>query len=877
MEIRPSGLIYEVIERQARRTPERTAAIFRGRELTYRQLIEEVKQLSARLLRQGVGAESVVAICLERSSEMLIAMLAVLQAGGAYLPLDPGFPAERLAFMITDSSTGLVITRSAMASRFSPSRLSESPVRTLVIDQPGDVRDEDGSVKTAQPGPANLAYLMYTSGSTGTPKGVMIEHRNVVNFFAGMDELLGTEPGVWLAVTSISFDISVLELLWTLARGYTVVIQSDEEKFSATGEYGIGAQLKRYGVTHFQCTPTMAELLVQRPLVMEGLKGLRKLLLGGEVLPPALADYLSRNIAGDLHNMYGPTETTIWSTSARIRPGEAITIGWPIVNTQVRVIAEDGRECSGDEVGEIYISGAGVARGYWRRPELTAQRFVTSTFGADAPVRLYKTGDRGCWRADGALEFRGRADDQIKIRGYRVEPGEVEAVVREHPAVLQSAVVAYAQGSVARLAAYVVAKAGCGITPEELRVAASRKLPEYMVPAAFVFIPSLPTTPNGKIDRNALPPPEELQRSEAVEGIGATPDEIESTLERWCREEMPGDEPLDSQTDFFQMGGQSLSLVRLFARINQTYRVQLSAATIFEAPTIEKLAQRIRNGAAAATKSSLISIRPAGSKPPLYLFPDINGSVIGFDMLVRSLPEELPVYGVESTWLHSEAAPPLRLEEIAARHVEDIRSIQPHGPFYLLGYSFGGLVAFEAAQQLVEAGETVGMLGMLDTWQTERIRQLDAVHSRRQKLARRAHKALMHARMLWAGPNRLKYFENHLFGRFREALGALIWHAPLQWYTRPGKLLPQFLRQPRRINRFVARRYVARLYPGRITVFRAAEGIAADDERYDDSLGWRDIAVMGVEMHEVPGCHRDILQEAQVWRRVRQCLEIHME
>jgi amino acid adenylation domain-containing protein len=521
---------------------------------------------------------------------MLIAMLAVLHAGAAYLPLDPAFPAERVTFMIRDSRAAAVITETGLASRF-----IDNPARIILIGEPRERQEGFGSAEIASSQPSSLAYLMYTSGSTGTPKGVMVEHRNVTNFFQGMDEVLGTEPGVWLAVTSISFDISVLELLWTLTRGFTVVIQGDEEKLLAAGEYGLAAQMQRHRVTHFQCTPTMAELLVRRPQVVESLRSLRKLLLGGEALPPALADYLSRTIAGDLLNMYGPTETTIWSTTARITPDEPITIGRPIVNTQIFIVGEDDCMCSGGEAGEIYIGGDGVARGYWQRPELTAERFVTMGLGAGPGQRLYRTGDLGRYRPDGSLEFLGRADQQIKIRGYRVEPGEVEIVLREHPAVAQAVVISYARAGVVQLAAYVVAEQGRAITPDELGILARRKLPEYMVPAIFIFLPDLPATPNGKLDRKALP--DLTAAAGAADRIAAPATIIEQKIAAVLGDAL-GDTIVGLQQNFFELGATSLIVAEAAAALREVLDRPLKVTDLFAHPTVSALASFVSSRAA---------------------------------------------------------------------------------------------------------------------------------------------------------------------------------------------------------------------------------------------------------------------------------------
>ncbi|HUN57016.1 MAG TPA: non-ribosomal peptide synthetase [Candidatus Binataceae bacterium] len=588
-------LIHEMIEEQARLSPERIAVIFRDRPLTYRQLIVEVQQLSAHLRRFGVGAERVVGVCLNRSIEMLVAMIAVLDAGGAYLPLDPSFPSERVAFMIGDSGAAAIITHSALASRFAA---NQTP--TVFIDQRSE--ETDSTHELGEPRatvPSSLAYLMYTSGSTGTPKGVMVEHRNVTNFFNGMDEVLGVDPGVWLAVTSISFDISVLELLWTLARGYTVVIQGEEEKLTA-GEHGIADQMQRHRVTHLQCTPTMAQLLVRRPQVVDGLKNLRQLLIGGEAFPTALAELLSNTVTGVVHNMYGPTETTIWSTTARVASGEAVTIGRPIVNTQIHIVDEDGRECPSGEVGEIYIGGDGVARGYWQRPELTAERFVTTDFGSTT-ARMYRTGDLGRFRPDGMIEFIGRVDHQIKLRGYRVELGEIETVLGEHPAIAQVVVGAYHYAGSAQLAAYVVPEDGHPPDADELRALASRKLPDYMVPAAFVFMARLPITPNGKIDRKALPPPEAPRLANDTESI-ASATNLEKKIAGVLSDAL-GVAAVGLKQNFFEMGATSLIVAEAAVTLREILNEPVKITDLFANPTVSALA------------SFLVS-RDAGSSMP---------------------------------------------------------------------------------------------------------------------------------------------------------------------------------------------------------------------------------------------------------------------
>ncbi len=495
--------IHDLIEAQALLTPERIAVICRDRSLTYRGLWEKAQRLTMYLRGLGVGPETILAIMMDRSLDMMVALLGVLKAGGAYLPLDPSFPAERLAFMLKDSEARVVLTQSSYGNRF-----AESPAIVSALDE-FDFDDESadfGGTLTNDQLASSLAYLMYTSGSTGTPKGVMVEHRNVVNFFAAMDRVIGTDAGVWLAVTSISFDISVLELLWTLSRGFTIVLQAAEDGLGASGDYSIAAQIQRHRVTHFQCTPTLAKALTRSAETLSAMRLLRKVFLGGEALPPSLANQLGETIRAEIFNMYGPTETTVWSTTHKLtKAAVSVPIGKPIANTRVYVVDEQGMLASIGTAGELYIGGDAVTRGYWRRPEMTAEKFVANRFDPEWGGKLYRTGDLVRYRDDGSIEFIGRTDQQVKIRGFRIELGEIETVLGAHPAVHEAAVVARrGQADNLSLAAYVVAKPGANVNVRELKDYARQRLPEYMVPAIVNFISSMPLTPNGKTDRKAL-------------------------------------------------------------------------------------------------------------------------------------------------------------------------------------------------------------------------------------------------------------------------------------------------------------------------------------------------------------------------------------
>jgi amino acid adenylation domain-containing protein len=508
--------IHQLFEEQATRTPEATALVFGNESFTYGELNARANKLAWHLRELGVGPDSLVGVCVERSARMVPSLLAILKAGGAYVPLDPAYPRERLGFMAGDARLTALVTQQHFASTFN------LPKENLLL-----VDDFDWSCDCSRreqcysQSTENLAYVIYTSGSTGKPKGVMVTHRNAANFFAGMDAVIGRGPGVWLAVTSICFDISVLELFWTLSRGFKVVLGTTETKKGNS----IPTEIVRHAVTHFQCTPSLATMLIEEPGGLEALRGVLTVLLGGEPLPVSLAKKLGG--AGVLINVYGPTETTVWSTASRVDPNEVITVGRPIANTQIYILDAELQPVPIGVPGEIYIGGAGVTRGYLNRAQLTRERFLPNPFRAGE--RIYRTGDLGQFLPDGRIECLGRVDFQVKVRGFRIEPGEIENALREHPGVGNAVVIAREYpGGDKRLVAYYSARDGAAADSVALRRFLEERVPDYMVPSAFVALPSLPLTPNGKIDRQALPPPPELtpltpaERAQIIEEWNAT-------------------------------------------------------------------------------------------------------------------------------------------------------------------------------------------------------------------------------------------------------------------------------------------------------------------------------------------------------------------
>jgi len=592
--------IADLFSEQAALTPGAVAVVAGDRQLSYREVDARSNQLARHLQTLGVKPETLVGILLNRSEQLVIGILAILKAGGAYVPLDPAHPEARIATVIEDSQMPVLLISTEARTRL-PRDLGR--VAVLDVDDPAIARESPDAVNSDAVA-SNLAYVIYTSGSTGRPKGVMVEHRNVVNFFAGMDGLIGREPGVWLAVTSIAFDISVLELLWTLTRGFKLAIHDDR------GTESIGSQIVRHRVTHLQMTPSLARILTLDHASFSALPVLTKLLLGGEALPPALVTRLRTVFTGELHNMYGPTETTIWSTTHLVTAiAHSIPIGRPIANTQVHLLDQEMRPVPFGKTGELFIGGDGVARGYWRRPELTAERFLF--LPSISPGRLYRTGDLARMLPDGNLEFAGRADDQIKLRGYRIEPGEIETVLEQFPGINQAVVVVREdRESYQRLAAYLVSDLAGSVDVNGLKNALSAKLPDAMIPSAFVFITTMPLTENGKINRRALvelPPPVRSAETTATWPPREDENEIERIVSTAWQQAL-GVARVGLDENFFDLGAHSLTVAEVHAQLQDALRRQFSVVDLFQYSTVRSLSGHLA-GIAPRTPATALTDR----------------------------------------------------------------------------------------------------------------------------------------------------------------------------------------------------------------------------------------------------------------------------
>ena len=580
MEYPKDTCIHELFEAQVEKTPDAIAVIFEAEQLTYKELDSRSNQLANQLAGLGVGPEALVGLCVERSAEMLVGMLGILKAGGAYVPLDPHFPVKRLEMIAEDAGLKVVVTQKSLKNLCDP-----FTSKKVFVDELAAPNAEEISRSSASPSQA--AYVIYTSGSTGRPKGVVLEHRSVVNFLYAMRERLGiSESDVLLAVTTISFDISVLELLLPLFFGAQVVIASDEVRLDG----GRLAKLIRESeATVLQATPATWKMLLESGC--EGSKQL-KALVGGEALMENLAKPL-HGLCSELWNLYGPTETTVWSLVQHIENPEDITIGTPIGNTQVYVVDKNNQMVPVGVNGELLIGGEGLARGYWQREELTAERFIVNPFDESGAARLYRTGDLVRWRSDQQIEFLGRMDNQVKVRGFRIELGEIETALAGIESIEQCAVVVHQDKfEDKRLVAYYEVQSGEVAEVDSLRKTLKEQLPDYMVPGAFVQLNEIPLTPSGKIDRKKLEQQEIV--FESLNEYVAPHNEAEQKLATiWT--EMLKIEKIGIHDNFFDLGGHSLLAIQVQSRVRETFDVDIPLRDLFELPTIEKLAIRIES------------------------------------------------------------------------------------------------------------------------------------------------------------------------------------------------------------------------------------------------------------------------------------------
>ncbi|MEU8241045.1 amino acid adenylation domain-containing protein [Actinoplanes missouriensis] len=697
----PAGTVHSLIEAQARRTPDAVAVQHAGRTLTYGDLDRRANRLARHLISSGAGPETLVAVALPHGDDLIVALLAVLKSGAGYLPVDPGHPAERIGYLLADSRAVLLLT-SGEPSRWPEAGVpvvdlaAEQTVRRVAdaSDRPVTDADRLSPVLAAHP-----AYVIYTSGSTGAPKGVLIEHRSAVNY---LSYAVHTYPSVRESAvlhSAVTFDLTVTTLFAPLIAGGRIIVAALPDG-TVAGDAPAG---------FLKATPSHLSLLddADHRFTPSG-----DLVVGGEqLLGESLARARRLRPAMTVHNEYGPTEATVGTVVHSLRPGAApvagaVPIGRPVWNTAVYVLDAALRPVPDGAVGELYLAGTSLARGYVGRPGLTAGRFVADPFGGG---RMYRTGDLCRWGADGDLEYLGRVDDQVKVRGYRIEPAEIESVLLAHPAVDAAAVVV--TGTPAALVGYVTpAAAAADGAAQVLRKHLAQQLPDYMVPSTLIGLDALPVTGNGKLDKAALPAP--ARGTSAGPGRPART-ERERHLARLFAEAL-GVEQVGVDQDFFDLGGQSLIAMRLAGRIRAEFGTTLPIRALFEAPTVAELAVRLDELAGADSYATMLPLRRTGTRPPVFCLHPGGGIGWFYRGLAAHLGPDVPLYAVQARGLAAPADLPRSLPAMAADYLSEIRRVQPDGPYHLVGWSFGAVLGHEIARQLTDAGEQVAVLVSLD-------------------------------------------------------------------------------------------------------------------------------------------------------------------
>lgn len=867
-----STLIHRLFEERAAASAPSVALIHDGEPLTYGELNARANRLARYLRAHGAGPDRLVGIYLERSAALVVGLLAILKAGAAYVPLDPMYPTERLAHMLEDASPCVVLTQEKLRARLPPTNAV-----VIAVDSHSDaIAAQDA----ADPGagspdltPQHLAYVIYTSGSTGRPKGVMIEHASVVNFLRSMRKQPGLEAADrLLAVTTVAFDIAALEIYLPLVTGATVVLAGARDSSDADSLLRL---LEMHDITVMQATPATWKLLLHGG--WKGRKSL-KVLCGGEALGTDLAAELLERVAS-VWNMYGPTETTIWSCARRIatidRGQHTEPVGGPIDETRIHILDEHLRQVPAGAVGEIHIGGAGVARGYLNRAELTAERFLPDPFASEPRARMYRTGDLGRVRQDGAIDFLGRTDHQVKIRGYRIELGEIEAQLARHADVREAAVVAREdeQGE-KRLLAYLVPRnPSVPPTVESIREHLSAALPEYMVPSAFVGLERFPLTPNGKLDRRALPAPAaglQLRRSyEAPQG--SVEQALAAIWQALLRVERVG-----RNDNFFELGGYSMLVLDLRSRIESELGVVLSLSALMEAPTVALLAQLAEGR---APRDSMVLIREGEGGPPLFLVHDGDGETLLYRNLALRLDRRHAVFGLNPRALPGVPMAHTRIAEMAAYHIGKMRAVQPQGPYLLGGMCAGGVIAYEMALQLEAQRERVGLVALLDAaapgaalkpWRfaRERLDRMAGELRRAQGTSALRRAALLAGSVARKLRNFVLYHVGKSCREARDGLRLRLLRAALDRGRRPPRL---FGPSSATITYLWAEREyrpAGRLQEGELVLFKATQGEGLDapfiDFYADPLFGWGDRGRQGARAVDVPGGHTSMLQEPHV-------------
>jgi amino acid adenylation domain-containing protein len=879
----PLQTFTQIFEEQTHKTANRVAAVFADRCLTYAQLNARSNQLAHYLKSVGVKPEVLVGVYTERSLDMLVAFLAILKAGGVYLPLDPTAPKERLAYILSDSQVSVLLTQKNLMTA-----LPDRKAKVVCLDAEWEIISQQSDRNPLNAVlDDNLAYIIYTSGSTGMPKGAAIEHRGMLNhLYAKIWDLELTENDAIAQTASQSFDISVWQLLVALLVGGCVCIFPDR---IVRNPSELLEQIEQQGISILEVVPSLLQMMLQEIERIElsqqkllPLSKLRWLLLTGEALLPKLCNrWLGYYPTIPMLNAYGPTECSDDVTHYPIyHPFEPETlhvpIGRAIANTQLYILNPQLQPIPIGVIGELYVGGMGVGRGYLNNPELTERVFMPDPFGSSGS-RLYKTGDKARYLSDNNIEFLGRLDYQVKLRGFRIELGEIEALLAQHPAVRESVVIVREESEDKRLVSYVVPDRQVATfdLEDRLHCFLNEKLPEYMMPSTFVLLESLPLTPNGKIDRQALPAPKQSNSKSNTNPISPRNSLELQLVSIW--EEVLNIHPIGVQDNFFKLGGHSLLAASLVARIQQHFGKNLPLAALMQNPTIEQLATILCQQAGSYPWSPIVPIQPHGDKPPLFFAPGGAMDVMEFYYLAHHLGTDRPFYGLQSRGLDGELDPHTCIEDMASCYIESIQTVQPQGPYLLGGHSFGGYIAFEIAQQLQKQGQDVAFLAIVDEV------ALSASLQKPVDTPDETKDLELFARVME------RFFDKEV-ELSEEVLSKLNTEDRLNYYGEQlakANLLPHeigkkqlqgFLRVSKGVSQAFDRYQPQTISLPYIAFFRAHESHPDDfpsapeyAEIYRDPLmGWQEFSTQPVECHVVPGDHVTMMAEPHVQKLAQQ-------
>lgn len=876
--------IHQLFEATVERNPQAIAVVFENQQLTYQELNCQANQIAHHLKSLGVEPGTTVGVYMDRSLEMIPALLGILKAGGAYVPLETSFPKARIEWILCSLGVRTVITQQSHLQTFDEQKPQLAALEHLIcLDAatPLETANTEASQNLSAPvqvwwrshlelqqqenlplqsSPDDTAYIIFTSGSTGTPKGVVVRHKPVINLIEWVNKTFNVNANDRvLFTTSLCFDLSVYDVFGLLAAGGSIRVVSSQDVRDPQALLHI---LCNEPITFWDSAPPALQQLV--PFFPEAKSrreqpSLRLVFMSGDWIPVTLPDLVKSTFPGvEVISLGGATEATVWSNFYPIGSVDpnwvSIPYGKPIQNAQYYILDSHSNPCPIGVPGELYIGGECLASGY-TDPVKTGERFIPNPFSQAQNARLYKTGDLARYLSDSNIQFLGRIDHQVKIRGFRIELGEIEATLSQHPVVRESIVLAREdEPGNKRLVAYVALEQEQSLTTSDLRSFIKEKLPEYMVPSAFVILEALPLTPNGKVDRRALPTPES-SRPELEKNFVAPQDTLELHLTKiW--EEVLGIQPVGVKDNFFELGGNSLVAVRLFNQIEKTFGKNIPLAALFQAQTVEQLASILRSCGCSALCSSLVEIQPGNSKPPLFCVHEVTGQVLFYRDLARYLGPDQPIYAIQSQRPDGQAVF-RQIENMAAHYIQEIRTLQPEGPYFLAGYSLGGLIVFEMAQQLYAQGQKVSLLALLDPPRPGSMNFL--------RYCLKRFDYLTNFRFIHSFIYRCEYHSLRLsqLGKVEQLTYLLkkviktVFKFPLGVKRSQAHPYQDVFRDYIPIE---VQKYVAQAYPDQTTLFLSSQTF----QDFGKWGNWSALATGGLEIHTVPAEHLTLIKEPHV-------------